>query len=215
MSAGESLEHVKKCPSCKGKRAGQRPGLCLCLNRFSEESKDMKKNNGAIAALALLTIFVVPGCVKKSAETVDDSVEAEDLSGVPTFVNEAYMNAPEGVLVGIGAYETGGDPSKIGIGKTLAETRARADISRQLNTIVTDYTIASELDPSAALLFKEDVTITLSKSQLKGAKTVKMDVDTNGTLWVVMEYSKSAAEEEINQAIDAAKLKNPQARHKD
>jgi hypothetical protein len=38
-----------------------------------------------------------------------------------------------------------------------------------------------------------------------------MDTDDNGLLWVVMEYSKSAAQEEVNQAASAAKLKVPQA----
>jgi hypothetical protein len=56
--------------------------------------------------------------------------------GIPSFVNDAYMNASEDVLIGIGTYKVGNDTSKLGAGKTFAETRARADISRQLTTIV-------------------------------------------------------------------------------
>jgi hypothetical protein len=137
------------------------------------------------------------------------------LGGVPDFVNEAYMNASEDVLIGIGTYKTGGDPSKIGAGKTFAETRARADISRQLQTLVknmvTDYTATSELDPSASLSFQEEITQTLSRSDLKGSRTIQMQMDDNGLLWVVMEYSKSAAQAEVDQAANAAKLKVPQA----
>jgi hypothetical protein len=130
-------------------------------------------------------------------------------------VNEAFLNASEDVLIGIGTYKVGNDTSKIGTGKTFAETRARADLSRQLTTIVkdmaNDYTATSELDPSAAVSFQETITQTLSKAELKGARTVKMDTDDNGLLWVVMEYSKSAASAEVNQAANAAKLAVPAA----
>ena len=49
------------------------------------------------------------------------------------------------------------------------------------------------------------------KSDLKGVRTVKMQTDANGLLWVVMEYGKSAAVNEVNQAVNAARLKAPQA----
>ncbi|MDR1250561.1 MAG: hypothetical protein LBK62_00175 [Treponema sp.] len=136
------------------------------------------------------------------------------LGGVPSFVNEAYLSASEDVLIGVGTYRIGNDMSKMGTGKTFAETRARADLSRQLSTIVkdmvTDYTATSEIDPGAALSFQENITQALSKSELKGAKVVKMDTD-SGLLWLVMEYSKSAAANEVNQAASAAKLAIPAA----
>jgi hypothetical protein len=119
------------------------------------------------------------------------------------------------MLVGIGTYKIGNDMSKMGTGKTFAETRARADLARQLDSIVknmvNDYTATSEIDPSAAVSFQETVTQTLSRAQLRGARTVKMERDDNGLLWVVMEFSKSAATEEVNQAANAAKLAVPAA----
>jgi hypothetical protein len=140
---------------------------------------------------------------------------SKGLGGVPDFVNDAYLNASEDVLIGIGTYKIGNDMSKMGMGKTMAETRARADIARQLSAVVrdmvTDYTAASEVDPSAAVSFQETITQTLSKAELKGARTVKMDRDNNGLLWVVMEYGKSAAIAEVKQAVDAAKLAVPAA----
>jgi hypothetical protein len=138
----------------------------------------------------------------------------KSLGGVPSFVNEAYLNASEDVLIGIGTYKVGNDTAKIGTGKTFAETRARADISRQLQTIVknmvNDYTATSEIDQDSALSFQENITQTLSKSDLKGAKTVGMQT-VDGLLWVVMEYSKSAAVNEVNQAASKAKLAVPKA----
>ncbi|MDR0584133.1 MAG: LPP20 family lipoprotein [Treponema sp.] len=137
------------------------------------------------------------------------------LSGVPSFVNDAYLNASEDVLIGIGTYKIGNDMSKMGTGKTFGETRARADISRQLQTIVkdmtVDYTATSEIDPEAALSFQETITQNLSKSTLRGARTIKMDTDGNGLLWVVMEYSKSAAAVDVDQAVNAARLAVPAA----
>jgi hypothetical protein len=130
-------------------------------------------------------------------------------------VNDAYLNASEDVLIGIGTYKIGNDMSKMGTGKTFAETRARADLARQLDSIVknmvNDYTATSEIDPGAAVSFQETVTQSLSKAQLRGARTVKLERDDNGILWVVMEFSKSAAAEEVNQAANAAKLAIPAA----
>jgi hypothetical protein len=105
--------------------------------------------------------------------------------------------------------------SKMGTGKTFAETRARADLARQLSSIVknmvTDYTAASEIDQDAALSFQENITQSLAKAELRGARTMEMNTDDNGLLWVVMAFSKSAAAEEVNQAANAAKLAVPAA----
>ncbi|MDR2658784.1 MAG: hypothetical protein LBC27_02180 [Spirochaetaceae bacterium] len=137
------------------------------------------------------------------------------LQGVPNFVNDAYKNASEDNIVGIGAYKVGTDMAKMGKAKTFAETRARADISRQLNSIVrdmvTDYTAASELDPDAAVSFQEEIVQNLSKSELKGAKIIRMELDNSGVLWLVMEYSKSAAIRDVDQAANAARLAVPAA----
>jgi hypothetical protein len=136
------------------------------------------------------------------------------LGGVPQFVNDAYLNASEDVLIGIGTYKIGNDMSRMGNAMTFAQTRARADISRQLQSIVknmvTDYAAASELDPSATLSFQENITQALAKADLRGAKVVVSNTD-NGLLWVVMEYSKSSAASDYSAAAAAAKLAIPAA----
>jgi hypothetical protein len=145
------------------------------------------------------------------------SPPARILNGVPQFVNDAWLQASEDVLIGVGTYKIGNDPAKISTGKPFAETRARADISRQLQTIIKnmmlDYTAQSELDPQAALSFQESITQSLSKNEIRGAKVVQAQTDQNGILWVVMEYSKSAArsDDSVNQAVAAAKLAVPAA----
>jgi len=151
------------------------------------------------------------GAVSPTAST---GTAQKGLSGVPAFVNEAYLQASEDVLVGVGTYKIGADTSKLGAAKAVAETRARADLSRQLETIVKnmiiDYTAMSELDPDAAVSFQENITLALSKSDLKGSVTKKMDT-VDGVLWVVMEYGKSAAAQELDAAQAAAKLAVPAA----
>jgi hypothetical protein len=98
---------------------------------------------------------------------------------------------------------------------TVAQTRARADISRQLNTIikdmVTDYQASSEVDPASALSYQENITIALSQSKLQGAAVVGIDEDANGNFWAVVQLSKSDVAKEINQAAAAAKLEPAKA----
>jgi len=179
--------------------------------------KNTIKLNAILRVAGIISMVLVIGlsmtvCATTSAATAKAPPKA--LGGVPAFVNEAFMQASEDVLVGVGAYKIGNDPTKISTGKTFAETRARADISRQLKTImqnmVTDYTAQSELDPKAAISFQENITRSLSNATLQGAKTTKMDTQ-DGVLWVVMEYSKSLAATDFNAAQAAAKLAVPAA----
>jgi hypothetical protein len=165
-----------------------------------------------VTGLAAALLLSLAGC--GGTPRAKGGSSAKGLGGVPSFVNEAYLNASEDVIIGIGTYKIGTDMSKMGTGKTFAETRARSDISRQLLTIVKDmvedYTATSEIDPDSALSFQENITQSLSKSDLRGSRPIKMDTE-NGLLWVVMEFSKSAAANEVNQAAAAAKLAVPKA----
>ena len=128
--------------------------------------------------------------------------------GLPDIVRNARRNAPEGVLIGIGSARL---PSQ-SQSKSVAETRARAEISRAMDSIVQDmvrdYQASSEANPEAALSFQENMTVSLSKSRLQGA--VISDEDwIDGTYYVVVYLSKSDVVREINQAQAAAKLAVP------
>jgi hypothetical protein len=181
--------------------------------------------NVFVLSVAALVALSMAGCATKPVPVVVVGGETPQaassgsmsagLSGVPKFVNDAYLNASEDVLIGIGTYKIGNDMSRMGTGKTYAETRARADLARQLSSIVknmvNDYSATSEIDPESMVSFQETITQTLSKAELRGARTVQMERDDNGVLWVVMEFSKSAASAEVNQAANAAKLAVPKA----
>jgi len=128
---------------------------------------------------------------------------------VPQFVKDALKKAPEDALVGIGTARA----ASLSLARTTATTRARAEISRQLNTMmqdmVRDYSAGSEVDPKAAMSFQENITVALSKSTLTGSVPVEEDMDDNGNYWVVVMLSKTNTVNEINQAQAAARLAVP------
>ena len=130
-------------------------------------------------------------------------------SRVPDFVRKAIINAPEDALVGVGSAKMATES----MSRTIATNRGRAEISRQMNTMIQDmirdYTAASEVDPSAAISFQENITVALSKAELTGSRVVDMDYTDDGTCWVVVQFGKTNVVQEINQAQAAAKLSVP------
>jgi hypothetical protein len=167
-----------------------------------------------VFALTAAVLLASVGCASGGAPQSSSSPSVV-LGGVPQFVNDAYVKASEDVLIGVGTYKIGTDMSKMSTGMTFAQTRARADITRQLQSImkdmITDYIATSELDPSASLSFQESITQALASATLQGSKVVASNTDNNGLLWVVMEYSKSAAATDYSAAAAAAKLAVPAA----
>ena len=163
----------------------------------------MKKT---IAVLAVTMCAVLAG----SCATQRDA-QRKVPGKFPAFVKEAIRNQNSDTLIGVGVAKLGGVSQSM----TLSATRARADISRQLNTLVkdmvTDYQSASELDPQAALSYQETITVALSKSTLTGATVIGQDEDSQGRVWTVVSISKNSVASEINQAASAAKLAVPKA----
>jgi hypothetical protein len=130
---------------------------------------------------------------------------------VPEFVRDAVKNAPEDALVGIGTARL----ASMSQSRVTAATRGRAEISRQLETIirdmVRDYQASSEVDPDSALAFQENITLALSHSTQQGSSVVDEDMDDNGNYWCVVMLTKGETAKEINQATAQAKLRVPAA----
>jgi len=162
----------------------------------------MKKVASVLAVL--LFAFAIIACGSTPAKAPERTIP----SGFPAFVRDAIRNAPEDVLVGIGMANMA-TPSQ---SMTISETRARADLSRQMNTMiqdmVRDYQASSEVDHSAALAFQENITVALSQSRLQGSTRADQDI-VDGTVWTVMYLGKNNVAQEINQAQAAAKLAVP------
>jgi len=141
--------------------------------------------------------------------TTKNNQERRVDSRIPQFVRDAVRNAPEDALIGVGTANMASTSQS----RTISATRARAELSRQMDTIVRDmvrdYTAGSEVDHSAVLSFQENITVALSQARLQGAPVVDEDMDNAGNYWTIVTLSKSGAVQEINQAVAAAKLEVP------
>ncbi|GHV89593.1 hypothetical protein AGMMS50268_00960 [Spirochaetia bacterium] len=162
-----------------------------------------------IRAAAILAVIALTAC-GSSPRSGDSASSGRKVSGrVPQFASDALRNAPENALVAIGTAKMATTSQSM----TTARNRGRAEISRVLDSMVrdmiVDHTASSEVDPSAALAFQENITVTLSESRLEGSSEVDGNFDDNGNYWAVMMLSKSGAVQEINQAVSAAKLAVP------
>ena len=157
----------------------------------------MKKITVLVLAICIAAVFV--GCASKPPAS----------GGMPKEVSNARRNAPEDVIVGIGNAKMG----TVAQSRNIAATRARAEISNALDSMVKnmvrDYTASSEVDPQAALAFQENITVTLSKSDLRGAVIQVEEPDKDGQWWCVMHLSKTNVVNEISQAQAAARLAVP------
>ncbi|MDR3192774.1 MAG: LPP20 family lipoprotein [Treponema sp.] len=144
----------------------------------------MKKIFPLIAVLFLA--FLVLGCKSQPASGGSAQVV------LPPWINEV---PPEDTLWGIGnARQSNGQMSM-----TLAETRARADIARQLSTIVegmiTDYTRDANVGTAnqASLGLQESINRQLSQAQLTGSRRDQLWTAPDGTFWARVVYNKAAA----------------------
>jgi len=163
----------------------------------------MKKT--LFVSVCLLAAFMAVSCASTKKSDSDRRVN----SSIPQSIRDAMKNVPEDALIGIGTARM----ASLSQSRTIAATRARAEISRQMDTVVQDmvrdYTAGSEVDHSAVLSFQENITVALSQARLLGAAIVEEDEDANGNYWTAIMLSKTGAVNEINQAVSAAKLRVP------
>jgi len=157
-----------------------------------------------LSLMALILVMLIAGCASNKPANADPASE----NGLPDFVRNARRNTPADTLIGIGSARLASQSQS----KTLAESRARAELSRAMDSMIRDmimdYQASSEVDPAAALAFQENITVSLSNSNIQGA--VIFDENwINGTYYVVMHLSASNTVEEINQAQAAARLTVP------
>jgi len=82
-------------------------------------------------------------------------------------------------------------------------------MNSMVDDMIRDYQASSEVDPQAALSFQENITVTLSRADVSGARAVEIYNDIDGTVWVVVVMDKSNVVREITQAQSAARLAVP------
>ena len=171
----------------------------------------MKKATCVFITLAVIILAVscASGAPSASSASASSDQARKVNARVPQFVKDAVKNAPEDALVGIGTARM----ASLSQSRTISSTRARAELSRQMDTIIRDmirdYTAGSEVDHSAVMSFQENITVALSQARLQGASVVDEDTDEAGNYWTVVMLNKTRAVQEINQAASAAKLRVP------
>ena len=155
------------------------------------------KRTSVILALAVSMAFFAASCGSAPATP---PVQADPVSD---FIRETRRNAPEDALLGIGT----STHSNRAMARTTAETRARAEIVRQLDVVVrsmiTDYMAGSEAEPEALLSFQESVTQTLAASQLRGA-VIRDELNVGGEQIAIVMLSGSNVANEIMSASESA-----------
>ena len=160
--------------------------------------------------LAVSACASAPASASKTSKTTSDGRAVT--GGRPQFVQNAVKKKAD-TLYGVGVAKIGA--AGLGQARTIASSRARADISRQLNLIVKealrDFTESSEVSPQDAVSYQEVVIETLSKSALTGSSIIEEDRDGDNNYWVVMTMGKSNVAQVINQAQAAARLAVPKA----
>jgi hypothetical protein len=194
-------------------------------NRYFLRSEIMKKTLFILMGLLLISLMVACASsgskgttttttttttVKTTTTTPTTATTGRKAnSRIPEFVRNYMKNAPDDALVGVGTANMG----NLNRSMQLARQRARAEISRQMiamiQDMVTDYTAGSEDDRSAGMSFMENISVSLSKSTLKGSAPVDEDEDERGNYWSVVMLSRANTVEEINQAVSAAKRAVP------
>jgi len=166
--------------------------------------------------VCLITAIMAASCASSSSTKSGSASPASTSqsgrrvnSSIPQSIRDAMTNVPEDAIVGIGTAKM----ASLNQSRTISQTRARAELSRQMDTVirdmVRDYTAGSEVDPSAVLSFQENITVALSQARLVGATIIEEDEDAKGNHWTAVMLSKTNAVNEINQAVSAAKLKVP------
>ena len=143
--------------------------------------------------VTMVLIMIITSCTPKDTQTPGTGSSEEIVTGIietnnssaafvttfkplreipdnaPQFVRDAAENAPNDAFVGIGTARS----ASLSMARTTAATRARADISRQIDTTVEN---------------SEDGTVilTVSKAELTDSKIIGEDLDDEGNYWVVV-----------------------------
>ena len=157
----------------------------------------MRRTSIIILVLAVSMAFFATSCGSAPAASM---VQPDPVSD---FIRETRRNAPEDALLGIGT----STHSNRSMARTTAETRARAEIARQLDVVVrsmiTDYMAGSEAEPGALLSFQESVTQSLAASQLRGA-IIRDELNFGGEQITIVMLSSSNVVNEIMSASESA-----------
>jgi hypothetical protein len=159
---------------------------------------------GGVILVSLSMVFT--GCASAPQTT---STTPKLGGGYPQAIQEAINAVPDGYFFGVGSAE-----SKTAASKSIAATRARAQVAQELNTVIKnlieDYNSSSEAHENLES-FQSEITVAVAQAELVGAREIGYYLDDNGIVWVAIRYSRDEAKQLISQSTkDSGKLSESQ-----
>jgi len=165
-----------------------------------------------IILIILIMAVVLVSCVKKTSKpsAKPSATPQRKIAGnVPKSLKEAIMKAPDDVIIGVGAARM----ATQSMAMTVAQTRARADISRQINsvvqTMVTKYTADSNASPEDKVVFTETITVQTSSATLNDTVVLEIDTDNDGYTWAAVSIKKESVADQISHSAAEAIITVP------
>ncbi|GMO58759.1 MAG: hypothetical protein Ta2G_18760 [Termitinemataceae bacterium] len=157
--------------------------------------KNLIKFVGIVGLVALVT-----GCVSTAGALNKEYIK---------FENSARKSAPKGIIVGVGQATTEGLTPNLA--RQAAESRARADVARQMNALVKARFVDLENGVEGAAYkgesFQNSITETLTKATLAGVKVREVKTDSSGeNFFISIAYDANEAKKLTADAINKSEL---------
>ena len=139
--------------------------------------------------LLLLTIAVIvlaAGCGSTPAPAPEPEPQVQVMADVPQF----FLMPPtaEDAFYGVGVAKM----SSLDMSRTMAISRARDDIARQVSlqvkNAITDYAQEAGVDSTQSVKFVETVSRQIADTKLQGAKPKEMYAAKDMTIYALVEY---------------------------
>jgi len=138
-----------------------------------------------ILLLITLTLFAL-SCASKQDKSSANTAETQALRDVPSF----FLTPPisDQKIYGVGSANEGA----LNLSRTLALSRARDDIARQVDlhvkNAITDYVQVAGTNNAQTIRFVETVSRQVADVSLRGAKPAQVVAAKDGTIYALVEY---------------------------
>ena len=152
-------------------------------------------------SIVVLSLLVAVAFLFSCASAPEPEKKPEKKSNLPEFVQNPPL--ADDAIYGVGF----GDQSTPSLSIKVAEANARADIANQIEaqikSAVTSYTQEAGVDDETQVVnFAEQVTRQVTDTTLEGARTKQRAIMDDGSVWVLMQYSKNSFLQAFEKAAD-------------
>ncbi|RKX79916.1 MAG: hypothetical protein DRP87_01230 [Spirochaetes bacterium] len=156
----------------------------------------MRKKLIVLIPIVIATVIVITACASGRGAAGKSSVPKK--ADIP----EWYLNPPQAddAFYGVGSARM----SKLDTSRKMAIARAREDIAFQMNAsikaAITDYAQEAGVDDNNQVIsFVETVSRQITDTTLKGAKTEKVELSSDGTVYALVSYPMNSFLEETEK----------------